>query len=508
MNMCATTTNADSSPARNIASLLWRAADRRPDALAVADAGSAVSYRELVGLAAAHAAQLVDAGVRPDDRVAVHGRRSAPAIAAIFGTFAMGAVAVIVPEALRRRQVDHIEKVTRPAAAILTEDGLGVEGPGRSPTMPVLRPAAAATPWRVVPRVGSDIAQLIFTSGSTGQPKGVAVSHANLREGVRAVGGYLHLRPTDRIAALLPLAFDYGLSQVLLALATGAAVVVERAPAAPRVDAALRSAGVTVAAGVPSTWQRLLGVTRFREEPIESLRIMTNTGGALMRPTVRRLRSAQPQAELFAMYGLTEAFRSTFLAPDQIDRKPTAVGRAIPGAEVVVRRPDGSPCDPLEIGEIVHRGPTVALGYWQEPAATERVFRQRESGSAEREVWTGDFGWKDEDGDLHIQGRRDGVFKRYGYRMSRDGVADAIAQSGMVSAVAITVGDEPDLPTVIAHVVLAPGATAAALETWIVRELPAHVAPTAVSELRELPLTGNGKPDLAALALRASDDRG
>src|SRR4051794_22327138 len=150
---------------------------------------------------------------------------------------------------------------------------------------------------------------------------------------------------------------------------------------------------------------------------------MTNTGGRLPRAGVQTLRAAQPQADLVLMYGLTEAFRSTWLPPDRVDRKPASIGQAIPGAEVLVVGGDGSECPPGEAGELVHRGPTVALGYWDDPDSSEQVFR-------DGAVWSGDLVRRDEDGDLLFVGREDSLIKTLGYRVSPDEVAEVLYASG------------------------------------------------------------------------------
>jgi acyl-CoA synthetase (AMP-forming)/AMP-acid ligase II len=270
-----------------------------------------------------------------------------------------------------------------------------------------------------VPRIGSDVAQIIYTSGSTGLPKGVTLSHANLWAGMRTVLEYLRISADDRIGSLLPFSFDYGLNQLFCAVGSGATLIVERSPIPQRIVRTLREERVTVLPAVPPLWLQLLNADSFREEPIPSLRIMTNTGGPLPTKAVRMLRLSNPQAELVLMYGLTEAFRSAFLDPQQVDRKPHSVGRAIPGADLLVLREDNTPCEPGEMGELVHRGPTVALGYWNDPELTEAVFRPHPSRplgtpDLERVVFSGDVVYRDEEGDLYIVGRRDTLIRRLG----------------------------------------------------------------------------------------------
>jgi acyl-CoA synthetase (AMP-forming)/AMP-acid ligase II len=487
--------------AENWVAEIWRAAELWPTRTAVVDGGHDWTYAQLRDRAATYASLLTGVGVRAGDRVGLLFRRTGDAAAALFGTLAAGGVAVVVADVLRPRQVRHV----------LGHAGIGVllAGPDAAPQLSGLADtarvvtapeeggeAAAAPSYEVVPRGGRELAQLIYTSGSTGLPKGVMVSHGNLRAGVAAVGEYLAIGPDDRLASLLPFSFDYGLNQLLVAMAAGATLVIDRSPIAAKVDRNLRSSEVTVLAAVPALWRQLLQVERFRDEPIESLRSMTNTGGRLGEDTVRRLRSAQPQAALFSMYGLTEAFRSTFLDPALVDRKPTSVGRAIPGAEVGVVRVDGSACAAFEVGEIVHRGPTVTLGYWQDEAATRRVFH----GDGDVVVHSGDFGWVDDDGDLFVQGRRDRMVKRLGYRVSPDEVVDAVLSSGLVQDACVTITSAPGdpEPELVAHVVLR-DAGVDDLERVLAIELPRHLRPERLVVHERLPTTPNGKHDLLAL---------
>jgi acyl-CoA synthetase (AMP-forming)/AMP-acid ligase II len=322
---------------------------------------------------------------------------------------------------------------------------------------------------------------------------------------MRAVVSYLHIVHTDRIASLLPFSFDYGLNQLLCCAGTGAALVVEHSPVPQRIVEALRDLEVTVLPAVPPLWLQLLGVETFRAPPLPSLRVLTNTGGRLPTDAVRKLRRAQPQAELVLMYGLTEAFRSSYLRPERADRKPNSIGQAVPGAELLVLRDDLTPCEPGEQGQLVHRGPTVALGYWNDPDATARVFRSnpvRPPGTpdAERVVFSGDRVYRDQEGDLFFVGREDHLIKTLGYRVSPDEVADVLYASGEVLEAAVT--SEPDEvrgERIVAYVVLSQDGSLERLKEFTARELPRYMQPSRIESLPALPRTASGKHDAAAI---------
>jgi amino acid adenylation domain-containing protein len=496
--------------AENACHMLLATAARVGDDPAVFDAGDTIPYAAVASRSLAIASALSDAGVRAGDRVAIFLRRDADAVAAFFGTLAAGAIAVVVNESLRPRQIEHILSHSG-AVAMITVAELTDPLPRPLETdvpMADVRTMTGASPLAPVPRIGSDVAQIVYTSGSTGLPKGVTLSHANIWAGMQAVTSYVGVTGSDRIASLLPLSFDYGLNQVFCAVGTGAALVIERSPIAARIVETLREHDVTVLAGVPPLWLQLLNVKSFGD-PLPALRAMTNSGGRLPQKAVRRLRSAQPRAALFLMYGLTEAFRSSYLRPELVDRKPTSIGQAIPGAEVLVVDSDLSPCDPGEVGELVHRGPTVALGYWKDPEATARVYRPNPlspagSPDAERVVFSGDLVYRDEENDLFFVARDDAMIKTLGYRVSPDEVADALYASGQV--VEALVAAEPDDvrgQRIVAYVVLNEAGQLDRLHEYATRELPRYMQPSRIEVREELLRTTSGKHDAAATVRKA-----
>ncbi len=496
----------DPTFAPNAAWLLWhKAGDRGPHPV-IRDGGLATSYAELGERASAVAARLVSLGVQPGERVAILLQRGADAAAAFFGILAAGAVAINVNESLRPRQVEHVlshsgARVLLTTTEVLNWLGRPLESSAETVLLDAPLPSAPFTP---VARIGQDPANIIYTSGSTGLPKGVLISHGNLWAGARSVAAYTGLGPDDRIASLLPFSFDYGFNQLLTTLFVGATLIIERSPLAPVIARTLRQESVTVLPCVPPLWLQLLATPSFRAT-LPALRVMTNTGGRVPEEAVRALRQAHPQARLFLMYGLTEAFRSTYLPPEEVDRRPDSIGRAIPGAQIMVLTQDQREALPGEEGELVHRGPTVALGYWNDPEATAKVYRPnplRPAGTpdVERVVYSGDIVRRDEDGFLYYLGRHDRIIKTMGYRVSPDEVASVLyASKQILEAVITTEPDDARGNLIIAHVVLSEEGSLDALKLYIGAELPRYMQPSRIETHASLPRTSSGKHDTRAL---------
>jgi amino acid adenylation domain-containing protein len=493
-------------PLGNAAQLLLATAAADPQQPAVIDGGVTTCYGELSTRSLGIASTLQAVGVEPDDRVAMFLPRGADAAAAFFGVLASGAIAVTVNESLRPRQIEYILDHAD-ALVLLTSSDLTRRLPRplqTSARIVAIEEVPIVGTFQPVARVGSDVAHIIYTSGSTGLPKGVTISHGNLWAGMTAVVDYLGITPADRVASLLPFSFDYGLNQLLCCAGTGATLVVERSPIPHRIVGTLRSREVTVLPAVPPLWLQLLTVDGFQGQRLPALRVMTNTGGRLPVEAVRRLRRCQPHADLVLMYGLTEAFRSTYLPPQAVDRKPGSIGRAIPGAEILVLNERLERCKPGETGQLVHRGATVALGYWNDPEATSQVFRPhplRPPGTPDTEcvVFSGDLVYQDEDGDLFFVSRKDQLIKTLGYRVSPDEVTEALYGSGeVVEALVTSEPDELRGARIVAYVVLAEGGRLDRLEAFCARELPRYMQPGRIEVRQALGRTSSGKYDPAA----------
>jgi len=354
-----------------------------------------------------------------------------------------------------------------------------------------------------IQRIDSDLAQIIYTSGSTGMPKGVVYTHGALAAGVRTVADYLGLSREDRVASLLPLSSVYGLNQLLTAVVCGASVLVELSPLANEIVAGLTERGATVLAAVPPLWIQLLSSPDIRS--LRGLRIAQNAGGHLPTEVVRQLRAALPSTRLYLQYGMTETFRSSYLPPNEVDRHPGSMGRAVPGADILLLDEGGHPVEPGEVGEIVHRGPTIASGYWNDPEATRRTFRPnplRPEGApdSERVVFTGDLARRDADGFLHFVGRRDRMIKSMGFRVGPDEVVDALHASGEIAeAVIDAVPDPARGDRIVAYVVLRAGGSLARLERFCRAELPAFAHPSAYESRASLARLPSGKYDLETI---------
>jgi len=355
----------------------------------------------------------------------------------------------------------------------------------------------------------NDIAAILYTSGSTGKPKGVVLSHRNMVCGAESVASYLHNTSEDRLLAVLPFSFDYGLSQLTTAFFVGASVVLMEYLLPRDVLRAVERYQITGLAAVPPLWNQLAELT-WPASATQSLRYITNSGGAVPVALSDKLQHALPDAQIYLMYGLTEAFRSTYLRPDELRVRPTSIGKAIPNAEVMVVRADGSICDDDEPGELIHRGPLVAQGYWNSPEKTAKRFRRfLQQGPArafdEIAVWSGDRVYRDKDGYLFFVSRADEMIKTSGYRISPAEVEEVLYQSELVQEVAALGLPHESLGQAIAVIVTTirtadtDHAITAKIKQHCQQLMPNYMIPSAIIMVDELAKNPNGKIDRAGL---------
>jgi len=355
--------------------------------------------------------------------------------------------------------------------------------------------------------IGEDLAGILYTSGSTGKPRGVMLSHRNLLAGSRIVSNYLELGSGERILSILPFSFDYGFNQLLTTVQHSATIVLLQYRFPAEIVRTLAAERITGLAGVPLIWAGLVHHTSgLSDTELPHLRYVTNSGGAVPTATVRSLRKLIPHTKIFLMYGLTEAFRSTYLAPEEVDHRPDSIGKAIPETEILVINSEGHPCKPGELGTLVHRGPTVSLGYWQKPELTKQFLRPHPFIAADQGgelvCYSGDLVRTDEEGLLHFAARAGGQIKSQGYRISPAEVEEVVMETGdlaQAAVIGIPAGDAGE--KVHAIVVAASNGTLNAEDVLrrCALRLPSYMLPKSLEVVESLPKTPNGKIDYKSL---------
>lgn len=506
--------------------LIDDAAQRTPDAAALLLRDQVLNYGALSSAIGKAAGGLVNLGLAPDDRVAVYLPKRFETVIALFAAAMAGGVFIPINPLLKPEQVRHILSdsgarflITTADRAALLDDALTagsdldhlilVDSPGTAtngPAVTAWTALAAATERPTTIRIDTDMAAILYTSGSTGRPKGVVLSHRNLVAGAQSVADYLHNTAADRLLAALPLSFDYGLSQITTAFLVGASVVLLDYLLPRDVVRAVARYAVTGLAAVPPLWNQLAAL-RWPDEAVASLRYITNSGGGMPVETTRRLRETLTETDIFLMYGLTEAFRSTYLSPDLVAQRPESIGKAIPNAQIMIVRPDGSACGVGEPGELVHRGALVALGYWGDPSLTGMRFRPapdqpKGRPDTERAVWSGDQVKRDADGFLYFIGRDDDMIKTSGYRVSPAEIEEvAYRLAGICQAAAFGV-THPMLGQAIVLLTEAAGdgLTEEVIRAHCQRHLPSFMVPAEIRIASDLPRNPNGKVDRALLS--------
>ncbi|MCU7923702.1 MAG: acyl-CoA ligase (AMP-forming), exosortase A system-associated [Candidatus Thiodiazotropha sp. (ex Dulcina madagascariensis)] len=511
--------------------LIFESASRFPSHTALKYKASTLTYGQLSERVEQCSRSLMAIGVEKYDRIAIYLPKCLESVIATFGASAAGAVFVPINPALKPHQVSHIlldcdarvlistrskYRALEPALAycvdlqgIILIDGyedLDLRDISqRLLSWDDLLGLSHPSSGRQV--IDADVASLLYTSGSTGEPKGVILSHRNMVTGAKSVAQYLKNDATDRILAVLPLSFDYGMSQLTTTFLVGAGVVLINYLLPMEVLNTLAKERITGMAAVPSLWNLLVQLP-WPSEAAKNLRYITSSGGVVPVETTELLRQVLPSTEIFLMYGLTEAFRSTYLPPDQIQRRPTSIGKAIPNAEVLVLKPDGTPCEAEEPGELVHRGSLVAMGYWNDARATEQRFRpvpNRIEALPGREVaaWSGDIVKMDSEGYLYFIGRNDDLIKTSGYRVSPNEIEEVFYGSGLVSEVVALGIPHTTLGQTIALVVVPKPDMAVTGDDLInacKKRLASYMIPAVIEFRAAIPSNPNGKVDRKQLA--------
>ena len=484
--------------------LLYRGA---PDATALIAGDQRATYAGVDAQVSAVAAGLMACGIAKGDRIAVWLPKRIETVVMSFAISRAGAVLVPINPVLKAGQVAHI--LSDSGARLLmttTARAVTLESVQIETLLTVEDDWTGLIEYQPGPIAeASDIAAILYTSGSTGRPKGVVLTHDNLLIGAASVVAYIGHQPNDHILCVLPLSFDAGFNQVTAAFCAGAAAVLVDYLLPQDVVRAVARHGITHITGVPPLWTQLAD-TNWPEDLRGQVQCIASTGGRMSGDLVARLRKLFPAARLFLMYGLTEAFRSSYLDPDLVDQRTDSIGKAIPNAEILVVRPDGSITDPEEPGELVHVGPLVSQGYWGDPVRTAEIFRPAPPAAVSGNigVWSGDTVRRDADGFLYFVGRSDEMIKISGYRVSPTDIEEAAVATGAVDE-AVAIGVSDDRLGQAIHLVASPRRgmdikqAESQLRLKMTAAVPTYMVPSGVHWRSDLPRNANGKLDRAAL---------
>lgn len=508
------------------------AANRDGTALALTAGALSLSYAELQTCIERFAAGMMRLGLKRSDRVGIYLEKRFETVVASLGAAAAGGVFVPINPLLKPEQVRFIaqdcnvrilvtsaDRLALIASAISDCQGLrAVVTTERCEVLPQHSAVSAVIDWDDLVSVSAgaghrvidtDVVSILYTSGSTGKPKGVVLSHRNMVAGAKSVASYLDNRPTDTLLAALPLSFDAGFSQLTTAFHAGARVVLLNYLLPRDVLRAMEREQVTGLTAVPPLYMQLSAL-EWPASIDRHLRYFANTGGRMPRETLQLLRRRVPSAKPFLMYGLTEAFRSTYLPPEEVDSRPDSIGKAIPNAEILVLRDDGTECAPDEPGELVHRGPLVGQGYWGDAEKTAERYKLLPGRSAglqlpEYAVFSGDTVRRDAEGFLYFIGRRDEMIKTSGYRVSPTEVEEVLYATKQVGECAAFGVEHPALGQSICVVATAPEGTGALDVKTLLDEcrsrMPAYMVPAKVIPVPgPLPRNPNGKIDRKMLS--------
>lgn len=500
----------------------------RPDHTALMYKQEKLSYRELGTRVKSFAAGYMHTQLPKESRVGVYLTKQIETVCAFFGTLYAGGCMVPINPILKADQVQHIMCDCDVSILVTSHARLDqlvnvIENCSHLIKIVLVdydetktkkytfdKPIVAwndfcnedkeFTPANIIE---SDLAAIFYTSGSTGKPKGVVLSHHNMHVGAESVAQYQCNTDQDRILAALPFSFDYGFSQMTTAMVAGASVILLDYLLPKDVIKAMDRYQITGLAGVPPLWMQITKL-QWPQSIQENLRYITNSGGAMPQTTLSILQERLPNTDIYLMYGLTEAFRSTYLPPDQVSNRPTSMGKAIPNAEIFVINSKGEECQPEEVGELVHRGPLVGQGYWNDPIKTAERYKPLPASMcngrtvAELAVWSGDSVKKDEEGFLYFVSRTDEMIKTSGYRVSPTEIEESMLKLDYISeAVAMGI-PHPELGQAIVVVATSNTDHDQATKTAtadIRKQLPPYMVPQQIIVRGELPRNANGKFD-------------
>jgi len=497
------------------------------DKIAVKHDNKNVTYQEVLEGSRKMGSLIGAFGIKKGERVGILLDKSIEQVVSFFGTSFADAVSVFINPVLKKEQIEHIIRDCDAKLLVCTKrewERNKVDVPLKiiymdEPKKKVLEKENGAIWWQNVTReseakefksvqISDDVANIIYTSGSTGKPKGVVITHRNLIEGAEIVSSYLEITENDKIISILPFNFDYGLNQLTTSILKGGTLVLHKFFLANDLLRVLENEKITGLAGMNPIWVKIFNdkFKSSKQYDFSHLRYITNSGGKVPEMTVRKMQAFFPQTKIYLMYGLTEAFRSTYLPPHELDRRPNSIGKAIPNVEILVLNEKGEECKPGEVGELVHRGALITRGYWNDPEKTEKIFRKNpllkdQDHLNEKVVFSGDLVMKDEEGFLYYVSRKDSMIKTMGYRVSPTEVEESLLKlDGVVDAVVfgkeIETGDQIIVAVIQSN---SKETDEKPLMALCRKTLPEYMVPKEVHFEKEFPKTANGKVDRSLL---------
>jgi amino acid adenylation domain-containing protein len=513
---------------RSIPRFLIETAERLGDKPAIVASGETLTFAQLRDHALATAECLRELGIQPGDRVGICMEKTPDQVVALLGVLFANAVLVPILPRLKASNIAHIVANSGMAALVTDAQRLNEVAEFKDSTRLVIGHGTVQQDWPNLPymrrfiqprrffdRIGNDDAAIIYSSGSTGRPKGILIAHRNLADGADIVAGYLDTREDDRIACVLSFNFDYGLNQIWQTIRKGCTLYLHELALPTDLFALMSKERITALPVMPVIITKMfdrrlkLGLSGY---DFSALRYVCSTGGRISADMLADVRSAFPGARFYSMFGLTEAFRSTYLAPEKLDAHPTSVGKAIPDNQVLVLDERGEECPPGAVGELVHRGSTVTKGYWRDPDNTARVFRSHPRFPGETLVFSGDKVYRDDEGYLYFVARADDMIKTKGFRVSPTEVeTEVVRHPDIVDAVAfavpnIAIGE--DIACAYTTVAGSP-LPEPLLRQYLKGTLPNHMVPAYLLHFESFPITGNaGKLDRKAIKQGAMERLG
>ncbi len=507
--------------------LLENSVIEHSDKVALKHDSKVATYQELLEDSKKMGSLIRAFGIKKGERVGILLDRSIEQVISFFGTSFADAVSVFLNPVLKKDQIEHIirdcdakllmctekdwqrNKVDVPLEMIYTDEIVKEEVEEENNAVWWQNAKRDTRPEGMMSSaISDDIANIIYTSGSTGKPKGVVITHRNLIEGAEIVSSYLEMTEEDKIISVLPFNFDYGLNQLTTSILKGGTLVLHKFFLANDMLRVLENENITGLAGMNPIWVKIFNdkFKSSRQYDFSHLRYITNSGGKVPEATVRKMQAFFPQTKIYLMYGLTEAFRSTYLPPHELDKRPNSIGKAIPNVEILVLNEKGEECKPGEVGELVHRGALITRGYWNDPEKTEKIFRKnpllKDQGHLnEKVVFSGDLVKKDEEGFLYYVSRRDSMIKTMGYRVSPTEVEESLLKlDGVVDTVVFGKEIETGDQIIVAVIqITSKEMDEKQLMALCRKTLPEYMVPRGFHFEKEFPKTANGKVDRSLL---------